>query len=614
MTDASLLQDSSTMAFDVFISYSTRNKLIADAMKQYLQSKGIRCWKAPDDIVHGESWAAAIPRAIKNSQIMVLIWTTDSMNSRQVVNELTLADRAKKMIIPFRTEPIEPENEFEYYLAKTHWFDAFGSDNDEDFELLSQRVIRNLDETARPLAKEEAGASKAQALASIEEPDDNRSVDNTSIPSIAKNPAPERLEVPTPPLQGDELIAKVKELGDSSKSEIVRSCGYVSTKKNGSERLNFTAFYEALLEAKGAEVMRMRENANAKIEKGEYQAAAKMLDRAISIASMLKRVDSEIYYDRAVALSSLSRNQEALADLTLAIEMSEEPEALYYRLRGIVHEELGDITLACRDWRVAAELGDTDSSEWLDTQCRRGQESVDLDQAPSEYFLHTEGEIQKLSESRVQEAAAALVGGNSQKREHLTSLDNHDAWGNDPISNKSEQNLIDDIEKQIANILQEADRLTSESTLSGKSSVRTDSFYGFNKSKQGALLRNHSIERKSSFIHLFVDTGLLRAKNGLLITNSVVSIKDFWEKPLHFTYYCKDEGLLVAEIEATDQHIRINMFRKHRGAAPYLVKSATLDLHNAGLNNDNCKKFLEQSIPELIRLIGLREMQRSGSP
>ena len=52
-------------------------------------------------------------------------------------------------------------------------------------------------------------------------------------------------------LTGSELLAKVKELGDVSKSDLVRACGYVSTKKNGSERLNFTAFYEALLEAKG---------------------------------------------------------------------------------------------------------------------------------------------------------------------------------------------------------------------------------------------------------------------------------------------------------------------------------------------------------------------------
>jgi len=52
-------------------------------------------------------------------------------------------------------------------------------------------------------------------------------------------------------LTGSELLAKVKELGDASKSDLVRSAGYVSTKKDGTERLNFTAFYEALLEAKG---------------------------------------------------------------------------------------------------------------------------------------------------------------------------------------------------------------------------------------------------------------------------------------------------------------------------------------------------------------------------
>jgi hypothetical protein len=52
-------------------------------------------------------------------------------------------------------------------------------------------------------------------------------------------------------LTGADLLAKVKELGDASKSDLVRACGYVSTKKDGGERLNFTAFYEALLEAKG---------------------------------------------------------------------------------------------------------------------------------------------------------------------------------------------------------------------------------------------------------------------------------------------------------------------------------------------------------------------------
>ena len=52
-------------------------------------------------------------------------------------------------------------------------------------------------------------------------------------------------------LTGTDLLTKVKDLGDASKSDLVKACGYISQKKDGSERLNFTAFYEALLEAKG---------------------------------------------------------------------------------------------------------------------------------------------------------------------------------------------------------------------------------------------------------------------------------------------------------------------------------------------------------------------------
>ena len=52
-------------------------------------------------------------------------------------------------------------------------------------------------------------------------------------------------------LTGAELLARVKELGDAPKADLARACGYVSSRKDGSERLNFTAFYDALLKAKG---------------------------------------------------------------------------------------------------------------------------------------------------------------------------------------------------------------------------------------------------------------------------------------------------------------------------------------------------------------------------
>ncbi len=59
------------------------------------------------------------------------------------------------------------------------------------------------------------------------------------------------IDVPSPWPTGSDPLAKVNELGEVSKSDLVRKAGTVSTKKDGGERLNFTAFYEALLEAKG---------------------------------------------------------------------------------------------------------------------------------------------------------------------------------------------------------------------------------------------------------------------------------------------------------------------------------------------------------------------------
>jgi len=47
-------------------------------------------------------------------------------------------------------------------------------------------------------------------------------------------------------LTGSDLIAKVKECGDMNKSDLVRECGYIK-----GDKLCFTQFYEALLEAKG---------------------------------------------------------------------------------------------------------------------------------------------------------------------------------------------------------------------------------------------------------------------------------------------------------------------------------------------------------------------------
>lgn len=65
-------------------------------------------------------------------------------------------------------------------------------------------------------------------------------------------------------LKGQELLAKIQEMGAVSRTDVARACGYVSTKKDGSERINFTAFYEAITEAKGVTLAPPASKATAK--------------------------------------------------------------------------------------------------------------------------------------------------------------------------------------------------------------------------------------------------------------------------------------------------------------------------------------------------------------
>ncbi|MGL5794148.1 MAG: AbrB family transcriptional regulator [Waterburya sp.] len=56
------------------------------------------------------------------------------------------------------------------------------------------------------------------------------------------------------PLVGSALITKVKELGNLSKEEKARECGYYTVTKNNVERVNMMKFLNALIDAEGIEL------------------------------------------------------------------------------------------------------------------------------------------------------------------------------------------------------------------------------------------------------------------------------------------------------------------------------------------------------------------------
>lgn len=109
---------------DVFISYSSLNKNVADAVVSDFEQNGIRCWYAPRDIMPGQEWVTAIHEAINACQLFVLIYTDSSNESKQVANEVALAFNSGKTLIPFKLSDTQMSSELEYYLTRVHWLDA----------------------------------------------------------------------------------------------------------------------------------------------------------------------------------------------------------------------------------------------------------------------------------------------------------------------------------------------------------------------------------------------------------------------------------------------------------------------------------------------------------
>ena len=126
---------------DVFISYSHKNKQVADAIVTAMEYHNIKCWYAPRDVRPGNTWAGSITEAIEQTKIFVLIYTEDSNQSQQVTNEVTLAVKEGKAIIPFRLTDSDMNGDLEYYLSSVHWLDAMEPPLSRNIRTLTDKVL-----------------------------------------------------------------------------------------------------------------------------------------------------------------------------------------------------------------------------------------------------------------------------------------------------------------------------------------------------------------------------------------------------------------------------------------------------------------------------------------
>lgn len=95
---------------DVFISYSSRNRRQAAALADALTALGLSVWW-DREILTGEAFDRAIERELEGAKCVVVLWSTDSVDSEWVKNEAAAAAE-RGVLLPVQLDGVRLPLEF----------------------------------------------------------------------------------------------------------------------------------------------------------------------------------------------------------------------------------------------------------------------------------------------------------------------------------------------------------------------------------------------------------------------------------------------------------------------------------------------------------------------
>lgn len=112
------------MKYDVFISYSRKDKAIVDEITQLLCENGISYWVDTKDIRMGSEFMADIVEAIEYSRITLFISSVDSNRSIYTAKEVAVAFNAGKYIIPYKIDKSAFNKNLQFVMSDLNCIEA----------------------------------------------------------------------------------------------------------------------------------------------------------------------------------------------------------------------------------------------------------------------------------------------------------------------------------------------------------------------------------------------------------------------------------------------------------------------------------------------------------
>jgi hypothetical protein len=140
--------------YSCFISYSSRNQDFAERLYADLQSKGVHCWYAPEDLKIGDRFRRRIDESIRMHDKLLLVLSKDSVESQWVEKEVETAmererqqGRESVVLFPIKLDDaiLDEKSGWAADIRRTrHIGDFRGWKNHDEYRKAFDRLLRDL--------------------------------------------------------------------------------------------------------------------------------------------------------------------------------------------------------------------------------------------------------------------------------------------------------------------------------------------------------------------------------------------------------------------------------------------------------------------------------------
>ena len=135
-----------------FIGYSSSNQECARRIHADLQSQGVRCWFAPEDLKWGTAIQVGIDASIRRHEKLLLVLSQQSVASDWVEQEVETAlarerDEKRLVLFPIRLDNavLETDKAWAANLRRTRHIGDFSNWNDHDaYQTAFARLLQDL--------------------------------------------------------------------------------------------------------------------------------------------------------------------------------------------------------------------------------------------------------------------------------------------------------------------------------------------------------------------------------------------------------------------------------------------------------------------------------------